>query len=59
MSVNVAPYNKFVAAIAGVVAVIAIAFGDGQVDADEMGQIVASAVAAAAVFTVRNKPAQV
>ena len=56
MKVNVAPYRKFVAAIAGVVAVVAIACGDGSIDLAEAGQIGSAVVAAAAVFGFRNAP---
>lgn len=55
MSINVAPYKKFVAAIAAVVAVFAIAVSDGSIDTQEGAGIVSSIIGAAAVFGLRNK----
>lgn len=55
MSFDVSKYNKFVAALAGVVAIIAAATYDGKVDYQEAAGIASSAVAALAVFGVKNK----
>lgn len=52
---NVAPYKKFVAALATFVAVLAIAVSDGTIDGQEGAGLVSAAIGAAAVFGLRNK----
>lgn len=52
---NVAPYRKFVAAVAAFVAVLAIAVSDGSIDTQEGAGLLSAAIGAAAVFGLRNK----
>lgn len=55
MEFNVSKYNKFIVAIAGFVAVLAFAVQDGTLSDQEIGQVGSAAIAALAVFGVRNK----
>jgi hypothetical protein len=51
----IAPYKKFIVALASVLAVAAIAASDGKLTGEEDAAIVATAVAALGVFQVKNK----
>jgi hypothetical protein len=51
---NVSKYSKFIAALGGFVAVVVSVTSDGVIDANDAGAIVTAAVAAGAVFWVRN-----
>jgi hypothetical protein len=52
---NLAKYNKFIVAIAGVVAVVAVSLSDGKLSKDEDLAIASAAVAALGVFQIKNK----
>lgn len=50
-------YNKAVVAVAGFLTVLGAVLADGSVSVEETGALVVSALTAAGVFRVPNKPA--
>lgn len=51
-------YSKFIVALAGFLGVLASVGADGQITSAEAGATVTAAITAAAVFQVKNKPAE-
>jgi len=56
MLAKIAPYNKFVIALAGAVALAAEAIADGQVGETEVGGVATALVAAYFIFKKANAP---
>lgn len=52
-----APYRKFLVALAPVLVVLGEALRDGSVDASEVGLLASVVAGAIGVFFVRNQPA--
>jgi uncharacterized membrane protein YfbV (UPF0208 family) len=55
----VAQYSKFLAALAGVIALLGQAIYSGGIDASEAGALVTAAITAAGVYKAHNRPGSI